>query len=148
MELARAYSKRADLRQTYADLHKQIEHSKPRRPSRPQTGRPRTHKRQLGRAEIDEIITKYKSGISTNQLMVGHHLAKRTIAVLLKSNGVTMRRQGLSEQDIQEAAALYEDGWSLAWIAANRFDGISPTTVSRALRWHGIKPHGPGGRRQ
>jgi hypothetical protein len=53
-------------------------------------------KRRLDEAEIDQIIAKYGSGASTNQLMTEHHLAKRTISALLKANGVLLRRQGLS----------------------------------------------------
>ncbi|MFH5208603.1 helix-turn-helix domain-containing protein [Antrihabitans sp. NCIMB 15449] len=144
VDLITAYSKRDDLKKTYADLRKQIDTAKPR-PSKPvKTGRTHALKRQVGRAEVDEIVAKYESGISTNQLMAEHHLAKRTIAALLKANGVTMRRQGLTDQDIDHAAILYEEGWSLAWIAANRFDGISPTTVSRALRRKGIQLRGRG----
>ena len=88
MELIGTYSNKAYLRKQNDDLRKLLQAS----PSRPQdpapAGRTPRLKRRLDRAEIDEIAAKYRSGISTNQLMVEHHLAKRTISALLKSNGV------------------------------------------------------------
>jgi hypothetical protein len=62
-----------------------------------------------------------------------HQLAKRTISSLLRINGVTIRRQGLTDEQTTEAAELYIAGRSLAWIA-DHFGGLSPTTVARALR--------------
>jgi lambda repressor-like predicted transcriptional regulator len=69
--------------------------------------------------------------------MTEHHLAKRTISTLLRANGVTLRRQGLTNDQAREAATLYTAGRSLAWIA-NHFGGISPTTIARALRRQGL----------
>jgi hypothetical protein len=65
------------------------------------------------------MIAKYQSGISTNQLMTEHHLAKRTISATLKANSVTLRRQGLTDKEAQQAAELYSAGRSLAWIATH-----------------------------
>ena len=96
------------------------------------------HKRWVGQAEIEQIIAKYQSGVSTNQLMTEHHLAKRTISALLKANGVRLRRHGLSSEQTREAADLYRAGFSLAWIA-NHFAGTSPTTVARALQRSGVR---------
>jgi hypothetical protein len=71
-------------------------------------------KRRLDWAEIDQIVTEYLSGTSTDQLMTEHHLAKRTISVLLKANGVQLRCQGLTAEQAREAADLYRIGRSLA----------------------------------
>jgi len=65
--------------------------------------------------------------------MVEHHLAKRTISALLKSNGVSLRRQGLTKEQARETADLYQAGRSLTWIA-NHLGGFSPTTIARTLR--------------
>lgn len=59
--------------------------------------RTRPLKRRLGREEIDQIVAKYRSGSSTHVLAADHHLAKRTIAALLRAQEVAMRRQGLSD---------------------------------------------------
>jgi hypothetical protein len=95
-------------------------------------------KRRLSREEINQIVAKYHSGASTNQLVTEHHLAKRTISALLRANGVSLRRQGLTEQQAGEAAHLYQVGCSLTWLA-DHFGDISPTTVARALRGQGVQ---------
>lgn len=101
----------------------------------------------MGSDEIDQIIAKYQSGMSMNELAREHHLAKRTISALLKSNGITVRRQGLTEEWAKEAAGLYTSGRSLQWIASH-FGGISPTTAALALRRQGVsvrpRPSGYG----
>jgi hypothetical protein len=137
VDLIGAYSNKAHLRDQYAELREQLQ-AMPIRPSEPgPIGRTRRLKRRLDRAEIGQIIAKYQSGISTNQLMMEHHLAKRTISALLRSNGVTLRREGLSTEQADKAANFYAAGRSLAWIA-DHFGGISPTTVARALRRQGV----------
>jgi hypothetical protein len=138
VDLIRGYSNKAYLRNQYTDLRKCLQKKPSRPPLSPKRGRTRALKRQIGREEIERIVTKYQSGASTNQLMTEHHLAKRTISALLKANGVRLRRQGLTADQAREAVTLYESGRSLAWIA-NHFDGLSPSTVARALRRQGIQ---------
>jgi hypothetical protein len=138
VELVRTYSNQPHLLKRYADLHKHLQQAEPRSPKHPKTGRTRALKRRVGRDEIDQIITKYNSGISTNQLMTEHHLAKRTITALLQANGVALRRQGLTDKQARQAAYFYRGGRSLAWIASH-FGSVSPTTVARALRREGLE---------
>ena len=135
MDLIRSYSNKTHLKLRYADLRKLIQQAEPRPPEPPRTTHRR--KRRLSKPEIDQIIAKYQSGASTNQLMIEHHLAKRTISALLRARGAKLRRQGLTDDQAREAANLYIAGRSLAWIA-NHFGGISPTTVARALRRQGL----------
>ena len=92
----------------------------------------------MGSEETEQIVAKYQSGISTNRIATEHHLAKRTISALLRANGVDLRHQGLTHEQAGEAAELYAAGHSLAHIA-DRFGGISPTTVARALRREGLE---------
>jgi hypothetical protein len=125
VDLIRAYSNKAYLREQYADLRKRLQ-ALPIRSLQPaRVGRTRRLKRRLDNVEIDQIISKYQAGISTNQHISEHHLAKRTISALVKANGVTIRRQGLRDQEAREAVTLYRSGRSLAWIA-NHFGGLSP----------------------
>lgn len=144
MELIRGYSNKEILRTRLADLRKRIEDAEPRPPETDKADR-RAYKRMLAQAEIDEICRKYRSGISTNQLMAEHHLAKRTISALLRANGVQLRRQGLDSEQAREAVDLYATGRSLAWIGTH-FGDLSPTTIARILRGQGIqiRPR-PGG---
>jgi len=137
VELIGTYSNKAYLTDQYTDL-RELLHALPVRPTKPhQAAQTRRWKRRLGRAEIDEIIAKYQSGVSSNRLMSDHHLAKRTISKLLKANGVHMRRQGLTDEQDRDAATLYIAGRSLAWMA-DHFGGLSPTTVARALQGQGV----------
>jgi transcriptional regulator of aromatic amino acid metabolism len=56
---------------------------------------------------------------------------------VLREQGVAIRRQGLNDEQVSEAAMLYAAGRSLAWLGA-RYD-VSHTTVATALRRHGFQ---------
>ena len=64
---------------------------------------------------------------------------------MLRQEGITLRRQGLNDEQVNEAAALYAAGKSLAWLGA-RF-GVSHTTIAIALRQQGIQLRPRPGRR-
>jgi hypothetical protein len=138
VELIRTYSNEAHLRDPYTDLRKRLQALPIRPPKHAPVGRTRALKRRVGREEIEQIVAKFRFGISTNRLATDHHLAKRTISALLRANGVTLRRQGLTPEQAGEAAELYAAGHSLDHIACH-LGGISPTTVARALRRKGLE---------
>ena len=56
---------------------------------------------------------------------------------MLREQGITIRRQGLTSEQVSEAAKLYAAGHSLAWLGARY--GVSHTTVATALRRQGIQ---------
>jgi hypothetical protein len=58
-------------------------------------------------------------------------LGKGTVLKLLREHGVTMRRQGLSLAEIDEAVELYAAGWSLAKIGQRL--GRAHTVIRKAL---------------
>ncbi|MCG5434295.1 hypothetical protein LV457_18650 [Mycobacterium sp. MYCO198283] len=93
VELIRGYSKNSTLGSRLADLQELITAAEPRQPETPLQGR-RALKRQVSQAEIDEMSRKYRAGVSANELMTQHHLAKRTISALLRANGVVLRSRG------------------------------------------------------
>ena len=75
MDLIGGYSNKAYLRNQYTDQRKRLQ-ALPFRPSEStRIDRTRHFKRRLDREETDQIIAKYRSGISTNQLMTEHQLA-------------------------------------------------------------------------
>jgi DNA-binding CsgD family transcriptional regulator len=82
-------------------------------------------------------VQKYKSGDTTQQIGTHYGISKTRVATVLREQGVTIRRQGLSDKQVTEAATLYAAGKSLAWLAARY--GVSPMTVSTALRRQGIQ---------
>lgn len=64
-------------------------------------------------------------------------ISKTRVATTLREQGITIRCQGLNDEQVREAATLYAAGNSLAKIGA-RFD-VSHTTVAAALRQQGIQ---------
>ena len=73
----------------------------------------------------------------TTELTARYGLGKGTVLKLLEKAGVTLRRQGLSPAEIEEAIRLYAEGWSLARIG-HRFGGAH-TVIRKALLEHGVQ---------
>jgi hypothetical protein len=90
----------------------------------------------LGFDDLADIIAKYECGASTKQLAGQYGLSKSRKSAGLRTHGVTLRRQGLTDQPVIEAANFYTADRSLAWLAVRY--SVSPMTVSRALRHHGV----------
>jgi hypothetical protein len=65
-----------------------------------------------------------------------------TVHNILKQQGV-LRPPGVQPEDLPGAIRLYEDGWSIAQLAAAL--EVSPSTINRALRKAAvpIRPPGP-----
>ena len=117
----------------WADLRRRILGS----PPRPASGgtRPRS-KRILGATDVDDIVKKYDSGETTQQIGAHFGISKSRVATVLREQGNTIRRQGLTIEEESEAEMLYADGKSLAWLGA-RYN-VSHTTVA-ALRRQGMQ---------
>lgn len=81
-----------------------------------------------------DIIAAYRGGATTRQLAKDHGVCKTNIEDLLHRNGVRMRKQPLTPDQIEEAARLRDQGLSTYKIA-DRF-GVVQSTVWRALRLH------------
>nr|WP_255426810.1 hypothetical protein [Pseudonocardia sp. C8] len=63
------------------------------------------------------MIEGYTSGATVYQLGDQFGIERRTVSTILHRHGVPMRRRGLSAEQIDDAARLYHQGWSLARIA-------------------------------
>ncbi|WP_425298301.1 helix-turn-helix domain-containing protein [Nocardia abscessus] len=92
--MAGTYSKRTDLLEGLAELGKRVERSGPRKPRAPKSRTTGGPKKQLTPGEAAKIVGKYEAGASMAQLKVEHHMAKRTVAKVLKDAGVTIRPRG------------------------------------------------------
>lgn len=95
MELAGTYSKHSGLLDRFANLRKQVEADGPRQAK--QSPRPRSSggpKKHLTADETSAIVAKYEAGVSMAQLKVEHHMAKRTVARVLREAGVLIRPRG------------------------------------------------------
>lgn len=100
--------------------------------------------RQLGAERVEHLIANYRAGATVYQLGDKFGIDRRTVGKILTRNGVLTKHPGLSPADIDRAAQLYEDGWSLARIGERL--GVTATTVHRRLRGRGVQMRDPRGR--
>ncbi|MDQ1075866.1 MULTISPECIES: hypothetical protein [unclassified Microbacterium] len=106
---------------------------------------PQPLRRRLQPTLIAEIVDKYCSGATTPSLCIEYSLSKGGLLKLLRDEGVRLRCQPLTDEQVREAAALYESGVSLAAIAAH-FD-VSYGNVRQAFVRDGVERRPRGGRR-
>jgi len=92
--------------------------------------------RQLDADQTRALIDAYQAGATVYQLGPQFGIDRRTVGKILSRNGVQTKHPGLSPEDIDQAAQLYEDGWSLARIGEHL--GVTATTVHRRLRERGV----------
>lgn len=92
--------------------------------------------RRRSQEAIDRLVSAYLTGVPTTQLVQEFNLGKGTVLRILRDAGVAMRRQGLPDDQLPEAAALYESGVPLARIA-ERY-GVSTKNVHTRLRAAGV----------
>ncbi len=78
--------------------------------------------------------------------VIGFGIARQTVGKILKHEGVTMRRRGLTPEQVDEAVRLYKAGWSLTRISERM--NVDPTTVLSRLRERGVRTRDPHGRRR
>lgn len=112
-------------------------------PVTPPAQTPRPLRRRLQPALITELVEKYRSGATTPSLCVEYSISKGGLLKLLRDQGVQLRRQSLSDEQIREAIALYRKGQSLATIAADL--EVSYNCVRHAFVGAGIERRPRGG---
>jgi len=125
------------LCKNWADLRKHVNESPTRPPlSRRDAPKPRS-KRFLTAEDVTDIVDRYESGETTQEIGKRYGISKTRVADVLSEQGVAIRRQGLSDVQVIEAATLYTAGKSLAWLGADY--GVSHTTVATAFRRQGLQ---------
>jgi predicted HTH domain antitoxin len=100
--------------------------------------------RQLGTDQIQKLIAGYRSGATVYELAEMLGIERRTVSAILRRNGVPMRRCGLSDDQVEDATRLYDQGWSLARIG-NRMD-VTADTVRKRLLERGVAMRDTQGR--
>ncbi|MGI8311768.1 hypothetical protein [Saccharopolyspora hattusasensis] len=85
---------------------------------------------------MQQLIEGYQSGATVYELGDQFGIKRRTVSTILHRHGVPMRRRGLAEEQIDDAVRLYNEGWSLARIAA-RMD-VAAGTVRQRLHERGV----------
>lgn len=123
-------------REKWADLRKCLREAPTRSPQSHRDGPPPRSKRFLSTDDIADIGQMYEAGDNTEQIGDRYGISKARVATVLRERGVTLRRQGLTDQQANEAARLYARGRSLAWLGS-RYN-VSHTTIATALRRQGV----------
>jgi len=90
----------------------------------------RTMKR-LNLAQIDLLTQRYLAGKTVHELGAEFGIARQTVSLVLRRNGVPMRMQGLREDQRDEITTLRDQGWSYARLG-ERFK-VDPWTVRNFL---------------
>jgi len=90
---------------------------------------------------VNCLVTDYNAGVPTTQLTKRYGLGKGSVLRLLSDAGTTMRRQPMSDVQVDHAVQLYESGLSLTQVGDQL--GIHSSTVWRALRARGVTMRSP-----
>lgn len=101
------------------------------------TSRKIRSKRFLRAEDTADIVARYEAGETTQQVGTRYGISKTRVATVLREQGITVRRQGLTDEQATEAADMYSAGRSLASIGA-RF-GVCHTAVAAKLRQQGVQ---------
>jgi hypothetical protein len=120
----------------WAELRKRITESPARPPLSAQDGRKPRSKRFLTIQDVTDIAHRYEAGETTQGIGTCYGISKTRVAATLREQGIAVRRQGLSNAQVGEAASFYTAGRSPAWIGARY--GVSHSTVASALRRCGV----------
>jgi DNA-directed RNA polymerase specialized sigma24 family protein len=86
--------------------------------------------------QVDALIAGYRAGRTMKELAVEFGVDRRTVSTHLRRAEIATRQRGLDEEQVQEAADLYEAGWSSGRLA-ERFD-VSADNVLKDLRRAGV----------
>lgn len=92
--MAGRYPNGTDLFEDFSELDKQLDRTGPCSSKTVRQQASGGLKKQLTPEDAAEIVSKYKAGASMSQLKVEHHMAKRTVAKVLREAGVTIRPRG------------------------------------------------------
>jgi hypothetical protein len=77
--------------------------------------RPRIHnvQKRLGPELLAQLVAEYRAGSATTALMAKYHIGKGTVLGVLHEAGVIRSQRRATSSQLQEAAELYNQGWSL-----------------------------------
>lgn len=78
------------------------------------------------------LLATYLQQVPVTELAKRFGIHRVTVTALSRRHGVVLRRAGLRNAEVEEAASLYRQGWSLAELG--KMFGVDPATVWRRLR--------------
>lgn len=79
----------------------------------------------------------YEAGQSTQRIGSRYGMSKTRVAAILRDQGVPLRRQGHTDDQVTEAAQLYKAGKSLATLGTQF--GVSHATIANVLKRRGVR---------
>jgi hypothetical protein len=132
---AREHQLSKQLQRTHRLLHSVDldRQSAPLLPPRPSFKLPQ----RLTPVVIDQLVAGYETGQTIEELVSQYKVGHGSVVRLLHEHGVAMRNQGLSPEQIEQAAKHYQDGWSVAKVGKHlEVDG---TTAWTALKKAGVQ---------
>lgn len=100
------YSNLGHLCKGWTDLRKRVNESPACPPSSPDDGLKPRSKRFLAAEDITDIVQRYEAGETTQQIGARYGISKTRVATVLREQGITIRRQGLNNEQVSEAAML------------------------------------------
>ncbi len=86
-------------------------------------------------------MAEYEAGADMRDLAARWGVHRTTVADHLRRAGIELRRQGLSHEQLSEAARLYGEGWSLQRLAEHY--GCDDETVRTSLKRAGVRMRRP-----
>jgi len=87
--------------------------------------------------QIDALIVAYEDGLTREDLASAFAIDRLTAARHLERHGVSRRGRKLTDEQVAEAAELYEAGWSLSRIGEKY--GVWGQSVRYRLRKAGVQ---------
>ncbi|MGI8614813.1 MAG: hypothetical protein ACR2KL_12855 [Nocardioidaceae bacterium] len=91
--------------------------------------------------QVAELVAEYQVGANMHELAIRWQIHRTTVAGHLRRASVKLRRQGLSEEQLDEAVRLYGVGWSCQRLA-ERFS-CDDETVRQRLKAAGVRLRAP-----
>lgn len=92
--------------------------------------------RWLTASQRERLVAGYLAGATVYELGREFGIQRATVAKHLKRQGVGMRLQSPTAEQVDEMARLYQDGHSLAKVGQRL--GFDPTTVHNHIRTRGV----------
>jgi hypothetical protein len=105
--------------------------------------RSRPHKlaHRLNSDAIGQLLQDYQQGATIKDLVARYAISKTSVLSLLHAHGVPLRaHRRLTEEEVDEAAALYRAGWSLVKIGQQL--GVDDETIRGRLHRAGVTMRG------
>lgn len=127
MELLVAYSNQTGVSFSLIDFTTALQ-STSRKTSPDQDKRkPKQRHLRLTKTQATELIQRYQAGETLRQLGTTFKINHKTVAIILKREGIPTRHRKLSQDDIAKAVELYESGLSLQCVGDQL--GVEPATI-------------------